>query len=97
MQTDAVRGELLTVRELAREWKQHKSTIYRKVERGLIPSVRLGDQTSALRIPRAELDRSMHRDPGATSTPPLGRPEEADDGRGGVAAAPATARRKSEA
>jgi excisionase family DNA binding protein len=69
MQADTERRELLTVRELAREWKQHESTIYRKVERGLIPSVRLGDQTSALRIPRAELERSMHVAPGSQSSP----------------------------
>jgi excisionase family DNA binding protein len=52
-------GEYLTVRELAREWKQHESTIYKKVERGLIPSVRLGDETSALRIPRSGLERML--------------------------------------
>jgi excisionase family DNA binding protein len=61
MNRDAEKEELLTVRELAREWRQSESTIYRKVERGLIPSVRLGDETSALRIPRVELERSLRR------------------------------------
>ncbi len=57
MQTTADRSELLTVRELAREWKQHPATIYRKVAAGEIPAVRLGGGTSALRIPRAALER----------------------------------------
>jgi excisionase family DNA binding protein len=61
MNRDAKKEELLTVRELAREWRQSESTIYRKVEQGLIPSVRLGNGTSALRIPRAELERSLRR------------------------------------
>jgi excisionase family DNA binding protein len=62
MSKDAQREELLTVRELAREWRQSESTIYRKVEKGLIPSVRLGDETSALRIPRRELERWLQND-----------------------------------
>jgi excisionase family DNA binding protein len=57
MRTDAETRDLLTVRELAVEWRQHPATIYRKIRDGSIPAVRLGGETSALRIPRAELER----------------------------------------
>jgi excisionase family DNA binding protein len=67
MQSDAHRSELLTVKELAREWRQHPASIYRKISDGTIPSVRLGDGTSALRIPRAELDAQIHRSGGSSS------------------------------
>jgi excisionase family DNA binding protein len=75
MNRDAEKEELLTVRELAREWRQSESTIYRKVERGLIPAVRLGNGTSALRIPRSALERSLHvQGSGGPSRPkPAGR------------------------
>jgi excisionase family DNA binding protein len=60
MLTDAERDEpLLTVKELAVEWRQHPATIYRKIAAGEIPAVRLGEGLSALRIPRAELERSL--------------------------------------
>ena len=51
------RDEFLTVSELAREWRQHPGTIYRKVAAGEIPSVRLGGETAALRIPRSALEK----------------------------------------
>lgn len=59
MRTGANQRELITVRDLAAEWHQHPATIYRKIQEGTIPSVRLGDGTSALRIPRAELDARL--------------------------------------
>jgi excisionase family DNA binding protein len=57
--TYAHRSELLTVKELAAEWRQHPATIYKKIAGGEIPAVRLGDGKSALWIPRAELERMM--------------------------------------
>jgi excisionase family DNA binding protein len=56
--------ELITAKELAFEWRQHVATIYRKIERGEIPAIRLGTGTSAVRIPRAELEARLHRDIG---------------------------------
>jgi excisionase family DNA binding protein len=47
--------ELMTVKELAAEWRQHPMTIYRKIQAGEIHAIRLGDDRSALRIPRASL------------------------------------------
>ncbi|MEK6275990.1 MAG: helix-turn-helix domain-containing protein [Actinomycetota bacterium] len=43
--------------ELAREWRQHRGTIYRKVAAGEIPSIRLGGESAALRIPRSALEK----------------------------------------
>jgi excisionase family DNA binding protein len=62
---DATEGpELITPKELADEWHQHAATIYRKIEKGEIPAIRLGAGTSALRIPRAEPEARLHRDIG---------------------------------
>jgi excisionase family DNA binding protein len=52
-------AELLTVKELAAEWRQHPMTIYKKVAAGEIPAIRLGGRSSALRIPRDQLDARM--------------------------------------
>jgi excisionase family DNA binding protein len=57
MRTDADKSELLTVREVAKEWRQHVGTVYRKIQRGELRAVRLGDETAALRVPRGELER----------------------------------------
>jgi excisionase family DNA binding protein len=57
MRTGTDKRELLTVREVAREWRQHPSSIYRKIATGELRAVRLGDDTAALRILRGELDR----------------------------------------
>jgi len=57
MQTHTERSELLTVREVAKMWRQHPATIYRKIANGELHAVRLGDETAALRIPRVELER----------------------------------------
>jgi excisionase family DNA binding protein len=46
----------MTVKELAREWRQHEVTIYRKIAAGEVPHVRLGDGHGAIRIPRAKLN-----------------------------------------
>lgn len=57
MQNDVhKRDEFLTVDEVASEWRQHRATIYRKVAAGEIPSVRLGGESAALRIPRSALE-----------------------------------------
>jgi Helix-turn-helix domain len=44
---------LMTVAELAAEWRQSREAVYRKVRAGRIPS----DERAAIRIPRAELER----------------------------------------
>jgi excisionase family DNA binding protein len=49
--------ELMTVAEVAKLWRQRRETIYRKVASGEVRAVRLGDETAALRIPRAEVER----------------------------------------
>jgi excisionase family DNA binding protein len=49
----------VSLQELAREWKQNPATIYRKIQTGEIPAIRLGNGTSALRIPRAELEAQI--------------------------------------
>jgi hypothetical protein len=56
--------ELITAKELAHEWRQHVATIYRRIEWGEIPAIHLGTGTSALRVPRAELEARLHRDIG---------------------------------
>ena len=61
MHTEA---KYLHVKELAAEWRQHPATIYKKIQRGQIPSIRLGAGTSALRIPVDELEAWLHRDIG---------------------------------
>lgn len=58
MPTDA---KYLHVKELAAEWRQHPATIYRKIESGQIPAVRLGGGHSAVRIPRDELEAQLHK------------------------------------
>ena len=46
---------LLTVPETAALLRQHRTTVYRKIRSGEIPSVRLGEGASALRVPEGEL------------------------------------------
>jgi excisionase family DNA binding protein len=47
---------LMRVQEVARELGQSPSTIYRKIEEGVIPAYRLADgPRAALRVPRDEL------------------------------------------
>jgi hypothetical protein len=59
MDTDVERSELLTVKDLAREWRHHPGTIYGEDPRRHDSRCRLGDGTSALRIPRSELEAQL--------------------------------------
>jgi excisionase family DNA binding protein len=57
MHVNAIQApELMTVKELAAEWRQHPATIYRKIGAGEVPAVRLGDGHGALRIRRSEVE-----------------------------------------
>lgn len=50
------RTPLLTVREVAHRLRMHPMTVYRKIDRGEIPAIRLGTGPSApLRIEEATL------------------------------------------
>jgi excisionase family DNA binding protein len=60
MRVETEKPELLTVKEVAQEWRQHVSTVYEKIARGELRAVRLGDETAALRVPRDELERIYH-------------------------------------
>ena len=55
MSTDTYEHEYLAPKEVARELRVHVSAVYRAVERGELPAVRLRD-TGAIRIPRSALD-----------------------------------------
>jgi excisionase family DNA binding protein len=55
MPRDTQRGEWLAPKELARELRLHVSAVYRAVERGQLPAVRLSE-SGAIRIPRSALD-----------------------------------------
>jgi excisionase family DNA binding protein len=85
MSRDAMqRPELMTVGEVAEEWRQSREAVYRKVRAGRIPSVRLGDERADIRIPRAELERiyEMSTSGGgsfAGSEPTMGRGSSVDD------------------
>jgi len=35
------RGDLVTVQEVAELWRTHENTIYRAIERGTLPAVRI--------------------------------------------------------
>jgi excisionase family DNA binding protein len=56
MGTDTQRGEWLAPKEVARELRVHVSAVYRAVERGQLPALRLSE-VGAIRIPRSALDR----------------------------------------
>jgi excisionase family DNA binding protein len=55
MPTDTHEREFLAPKEVARELRVHVSAVYRAVERGQLPAVRLSD-SGAIRIPRSALD-----------------------------------------
>jgi excisionase family DNA binding protein len=55
MQTGAERRDFLAPKELACELRVHVSSVYRAIERGSIPAVRLSEQ-GALRIPASVLE-----------------------------------------
>jgi excisionase family DNA binding protein len=58
MNTEATQlPELMTVKEVAKLWRQRRETVYKKIAAGELRAVRLGDGTAALRIPRSELER----------------------------------------
>jgi excisionase family DNA binding protein len=54
MYADTQRGEWLAPKEVARELRLHVSAVYRAVERGQLPAVRLSE-SGAIRIPRSAL------------------------------------------
>ena len=57
-------SDLLTVNETAALFGQHPRTIRRKLAAGEIPGVQLGGPKTAIRIPRAELERWLHAEAG---------------------------------
>jgi excisionase family DNA binding protein len=66
MGENATQPKLLTPAEVARELRQDRATIYRKIAGGVIPAVRLDYGRGALRVPADELDAwlgSRHVEP----------------------------------
>ena len=55
MSTDTHESEFLAPKEVARELRVHVCAVYRAVERGQLPAVRLSE-SGAIRIPRSALD-----------------------------------------
>jgi excisionase family DNA binding protein len=59
----AASPELLTVKEVARLLRLAEHTVYRRMHRGQIPAIRIGDDDMApLRIPRDELYAMLYRE-----------------------------------
>ena len=58
--TNADRGRLLTVKETAALLDLHPMTVRRKIERGEIPALRLGNKGTSIRIDEAELQRWLY-------------------------------------
>jgi excisionase family DNA binding protein len=56
MATDVQQREWLAPKEVAHELRVHVSAVYRAVERGELPAVRLSE-TGAIRIHRSVLDQ----------------------------------------
>jgi excisionase family DNA binding protein len=50
----------LRPKEVAARLDLHVASVYRKIEAGLIPAVRLGRKRSALRIPADEFERWLY-------------------------------------
>jgi excisionase family DNA binding protein len=64
MDEPAVReAHLLTVQEAARFLRQSERSVRRKIHRGDIPAVRLGNAAGPLRIPAAALQEWLFGDP----------------------------------
>jgi excisionase family DNA binding protein len=61
MLTDARKSELLTVKEVAREWRVHEATVYRAIQSGALHAARLSDEGS-WRIPRRELEARLQKE-----------------------------------
>jgi excisionase family DNA binding protein len=55
MRTDTQQREWLAPNEVAKELRIHVSAVYRAVERGQLPALRL-TETGAIRIPRSALN-----------------------------------------
>jgi excisionase family DNA binding protein len=55
MQTDTHEREFLSPKEVARELRVYVSAVYRAVERGALPAVRLSEN-GAIRIPRSAVE-----------------------------------------
>lgn len=53
---------LLTIRETALALRASRPTVYRKIARGDIPAVRLGDGAGPLRVPADDLARWLFRE-----------------------------------
>jgi len=81
MPTQAEQRRLLTVKELADEWRQHPHTIYRKIAAGEIPAVQLGGKGSAIRVDERELEAMLHQDP---TVPAVARSVPAEHGETSV-------------
>jgi excisionase family DNA binding protein len=55
MSTETRERKFLAPKEVAHELRVHVSAVYRAVERGVLPAVRLSE-SGAIRIPRSALD-----------------------------------------
>jgi excisionase family DNA binding protein len=55
MTTETHEREFLAPKEVAHQLRVHVSAVYRAVERGELPALRLSE-TGAIRIPRSALD-----------------------------------------
>ena len=53
---------MLRVPEVARALDVHRDTVYRRIARGDIPAIRLGDGKGSLRIPLDELKAWLNRE-----------------------------------
>jgi excisionase family DNA binding protein len=56
MHATAQQRDWLSPKKLAHELRVHVSSVYRAIDRGELPALRLSE-AGALRIPRAELER----------------------------------------
>jgi excisionase family DNA binding protein len=52
--------KLLTVAQVAERIGQSRFSVYRKIEAGTIPAIRLGDGNAALRVRESELERWLN-------------------------------------
>ena len=62
MSTETHEREFLAPKEVAHELRVHVSAVYRAVERGELPVVRLSE-TGAIRIPRSALEPKEEAEP----------------------------------
>jgi excisionase family DNA binding protein len=58
--TTTTPAPLLTIPEVARRLGLHRDTVYRKIERGEIPALRLGGGHGPLRVDADELERWLY-------------------------------------